>query len=59
MLTNEKPRDIINKLSRTTEKKVESNSKRKSKKFLTDKNDFAIIQKLFDKNRQRTLITEQ
>ena len=48
MLTNEKPRDNINKLSRTTEKKVENTAKNNSKKFLTSDESFDIIQKLLD-----------
>ncbi len=53
MLTNAKLHDIINKLSRTTEKIVESTAKNNLKKFLTNDNDFDIIQKLFDENRTK------
>ena len=55
MLTNEKPRDNINKLPRTTEKKVGKHSENNLKKFLTSDESFGIIQKLFDENRTNNL----
>ena len=55
MLTNEKPRDNINKLSRTTEKKVGKHRKNNLKKFLTSDESFGIIQKLLDESRTNNL----
>jgi len=45
--------DNINKLSRTTKKKVESTAKDNLKKFLTSDESFDIIQKLLDESRTK------